>query len=47
MDAYKREDGMVVIELSVEEAEALATRMAEEMGVSDAVLELVLAEVRR
>lgn len=46
MDAYKREDGMVVIEMTVQEAELFARRMAEAMGMPESELGLVIEEVR-
>lgn len=47
MDAYKRDDGMVVFEMTVEEAEGFARRMAAAIGASVEELQEVLDEVRQ
>jgi len=45
MEAYKREDGMIVIEMTPDEAEVFARRMAESTGLPEGELVLVVEEV--
>jgi len=45
MQAYKREDGMVVIEMTPLEAEIFARRMAESMGLPEEELTEAIEEV--